>query len=281
MKTRSRFTPTGFTFYLPALTLVSALILGSPASVNTVQQLSAAQPMVTAITEESVTQEKIISETPESESAPVEIAVQKAPTEPTVDPAVTANAYTISAGDTVSAVAARYGVDLEKMLAANGLTIYSTITPGDVLKFTGPAVPLRSPVPPKPAPSERQVDPAKTTAAATAAIPKATGRVITLSGSGGQGMIDRCAGPIHFTPITQAFSITEHDYCGGWARFSGIQIGETVTITGKGTYKVTGRGVVPNPGDLDDLSSALGGIPPVFLQTCIPGTRTMLVIGLT
>lgn len=148
------------------------------------------------------------------------------------------------------------------MLAANGLTVNSPITPGQVLKFTGPPVKVKA-VQAVPAP----------------AAPPA-GRVITLAGAGGQGMVDRCIGPVHFTPVVESYSITEHDFCGGWARFSGIQVGETVTVTGLGTYTVTGRGVVPNPGTMANLSAVLGRTPPVFLQTCIPGTRTMLVIGL-
>ncbi|HEX9227773.1 MAG TPA: LysM domain-containing protein [Arthrobacter sp.] len=294
-------------YRLPALVLASALILGTSSCASTAQLLPGQLAPVSA----SATESAAPTETATATAAPTATATQEAPAPaatpapapeavpapapapepapapapaPAPDPAIAANAYKIVVGDTVSGVAARYGVNLAGMLAANGLTIYSPIRPGEILKFTGPAVPLRDPAP-APAPAKKAAVPApaasvKKAAAAPAAPAPSAGRVITLAGSGGQGMIDRCIGPVHFTPISQSYSITEHDYCGGWARFSGIQVGETVTITGVGTYKVTGRGVVPNPGTMNHLAAVLGGIPPVFLQTCIPGTRTMLVIGL-
>jgi hypothetical protein len=94
-------------------------------------------------------------------------------------------------------------------------------------------------------------------------------------------MVDACIGPIHFTPNDgYSLFITEHDFCGGWARFSGIGVGETVSIPGYGTYTVTGRGQVPNPGTTDDVISVFGGFPRAILQTCIPGTSQMLLIAL-
>lgn len=106
-------------------------------------------------------------------------------------------------------------------------------------------------------------------------------RTIFVAGSGGQAMVDRCIGPIHFTP-TDAYSlfITEHDFCGGWARFSGIAVGETVSIPGYGTYTATARGQVPNPGTTNDVIRVFGGFPRAILQTCIPGTSQMLLIAL-
>lgn len=94
-------------------------------------------------------------------------------------------------------------------------------------------------------------------------------------------MVDRCIGPIHFTP-TDAYSlfITEHDFCGGWARFSGIGVGETVIIAGYGTYTATGRGQVPQGGTTNAVSAVFGGFPRAILQTCIPGTNQMLLIAL-
>ena len=93
--------------------------------------------------------------------------------------------------------------------------------------------------------------------------------------------MDSCIGPIHFTP-TDAYSlfITEHDFCGGWARFSGIGVGETVNIVGYGTYTVTARGQVPQGGTTNNVAAVFGGFPRAILQTCIPGTNQMLVIGL-
>jgi len=37
---------------------------------------------------------------------------------------------------------------------------------------------------------------------------------------------------------------------------------------------------VPNPGTTNNVSAVFGGFPRVILQTCIPGTSQMLVIGL-
>lgn len=295
-------------YRIPALVLASALILGTSSCASTAQLLpgqlapvsasatasaaptetatATATPTATATAtaaQETPAPAATPAPAPEAAPAPAPAPAPEPAPSPAPDPAIAANAYKIVVGDTVSGVAARYGVNLAGMLAANGLTIYSPIRPGEILKFTGPAVPLRDPAPaPAPAPAKKAAAaaPAKKAAAAPAAPAPSAGRVITLAGSGGQGLIDRCIGPVHFTPISQSYSITEHDYCGGWARFSGIQVGETVTITGVGTYKVTGRGVVPNPGTMNHLAAVLGGIPPVFLQTCIPGTRTMLVIGL-
>jgi LysM repeat protein len=54
--------------------------------------------------------------------------------------ALTANAYTVVAGDSVWSIAQRFGVDWQEMLAANGLGPYSVILPGQVLKLRGLAV---------------------------------------------------------------------------------------------------------------------------------------------
>ena len=94
-------------------------------------------------------------------------------------------------------------------------------------------------------------------------------------------MVDACIGPIHYTPNDgYSLFITEHDFCGGWARFSGIGVGETVSIPGYGTFTVTGRGTVPNPGTTNDVIAVFGGFPRAILQTCIPGTSQMLLIAL-
>ncbi|MCD4851671.1 peptidoglycan-binding protein, partial [Arthrobacter sp. AK01] len=107
------------------------------------------------------------------------------------------------------------------------------------------------------------------------------GWTIHVAGAGGQDLVDACIGPVHFTP-TDAYSlfITEHDYCGGWARFSGITVGQTVTLAGYGTYTVDALGQVPLGGTTDHVSAVFGGFPKAVLQTCIPGTNRMLVIAL-
>ena len=206
------------------------------------------------------------------------VAADPPPSAPSEEPAATvdANQYVVVPGDTVGAIAARFGVDVYSMLAANGLGVHSIIQPGQTLKVTGPpvAVPAEAPVAPEPA-----LAPAAPAAAAPPAAPAA--RTIYVAGSGGQAMVDRCIGPIHFTP-TDAYSlfITEHDFCGGWARFSGIGVGETVVLSGYGSYTATGRGQVFQGGTTNDVAAVFGGFPRAVLQTCIPGTNKMLLIAL-
>ena len=199
---------------------------------------------------------------------------------PAPEPAGDPNVYTVVSGDTVGAIAANHGVDMNAMLAANGLGAYSIIYPGQTLLLTGPAIAVAAPTPapaaaPAPAPAAAPA-PAPAPAPAAPAV-----RTIYVAGSGGQSMVDACIGPINFTPNDgYSLFITEHDFCGGWARFSGIGVGETVSITGYGTYTVTGRGTVPNPGTTNDVIAVFGGFPRAILQTCIPGTSTMLLIAL-
>lgn len=213
--------------------------------------------------------------------------VRKAAPAPAKAPA--ANTYMVVAGDTVGSIAARFGVDVNSMLAANGLGPYSIIVPGQTLKLTGPAVavpkaavapaPAQAPAPAKaPAPAPA---PPPVAAAARAAAPAPAVRTIYVAGAGGQALVDSCIGPIHFTP-TDGYSlfITEHDFCGGWARFSGIGVGERVDIPGYGSYTVAARSQVPNPGTTNDVAAVFGGFPRAVLQTCIPGTSQMLVIAL-
>ena len=212
-----------------------------------------------------------------AEAAPPPPAVEPAPA-PEPAPAADGNQYTVVPGDTVGAIAGRFGVDMNAMLAANGLGQYSIIIPGQTLVLTGPAVAAPAAVP--------AAAPAATPAAAPAPAPVPVAaapavRTIYVAGAGGQSMVDACIGPIHFTPNDgYSLFITEHDFCGGWARFSGIGVGETVSIPGYGTYTVTARGQVPNPGTTNDVINVFGGFPRAILQTCIPGTSQMLLIAL-
>lgn len=217
-------------------------------------------------------------------AAPVEPPPAPAPPPPAPEPAPAPapapagdpNIYTVAPGDTVGGIAARFGVDLNAMLAANGLGAYSIIYPGQTLKLTGPAVaiPAAAPAPAyAPAPAAA---PAPTFVQAAPAV-----RTIYVAGAGGQALLDTCIGPIHYTPNDgYSLFITEHDFCGGWARFSGIAVGETISIPGYGTYTATARGQVPNPGTTNDVIAVFGGFPRAILQTCIPGTSLMLLIAL-
>ncbi|SKB40449.1 Zonula occludens toxin [Arthrobacter sp. 31Cvi3.1E] len=226
---------------------------------------------------------------PPAEAAPAAVpavvaepapAAEAAPAPPAGDP----NLYTVASGDTVGSIAARFGVDVNAMLAANGLGAYSVIVPGQVLKLTGPPVAPVAPPAAVQAPvaqAQAAAAPAVVAAPAPAPAPAPAVRTIYVAGAGGQSLVDACIGPINYTP-TNAYAvfITEHDFCGGWARFSGIGVGETVSIPGYGTFTATGRGQVPNPGTTNDVAAVFGGFPAVVLQTCIPGTNQMLVIAL-
>jgi LysM repeat protein len=218
---------------------------------------------------------------PAAVAAPAETPALPAP-EPA--PVTDTNLYTVVPGDTVGGIAARHGVDMNAMLAANGLGGYSVIVPGQTLKLTGPAVAVSAPAPAQAvAPVQAAAAPAPVAAPAPAApAPAAPAiRTIYVAGAGGQSMVDACIGPIHFTPNDgYSLFITEHDFCGGWARFSGIAVGETVSIPGYGTYTATARGQVPNPGTTNDVIRVFGGFPRAILQTCIPGTNQMLLIAL-
>lgn len=149
-------------------------------------------------------------------------------------------------------------------------------TPAVVHPSAEPAAPAV--VSPVEAPAA-QAPSTETPAAETPQAP--AGWTIPIAGSGGQDLVDACIGPVHYTP-TDAFSlfITEHDYCGGWERFSSIGVGQTVTLPGYGTYTVSARGQVPLGGTTSHVSAAFGGFPKAVLQTCIPGTSQMLVIAL-
>lgn len=196
--------------------------------------------------------------------------------EPAPAPAGDPNLYTVVPGDTVGGIAGRYGVDTNAMLAANGLGFYSIIVPGQTLKLTGPAVEVSAPAPAAAVAASPAYVPAPAPVQAAPAV-----RTIYVAGAGGQAMVDACIGPIHYTPNDgYSLFITEHEFCGGWARFSGIGVGETVSIPGYGTYTATARGQVPNPGTTNDVIAVFGGFPRAILQTCIPGTNQMLLIAL-
>ncbi|KRE65239.1 hypothetical protein ASG92_17635 [Arthrobacter sp. Soil736] len=269
-----------------AAAAVAAGLLGASAVVNAVvppgsggasaagQPASAAEatpePAVANPTP-SATAAAPVAKAPAAKAAAVKAPAKAPATVRTAAPAraPAANTYTVVAGDTVGTIAARFGVDVNMMLAANGLGPYSVIVPGQTLKLTGPAVEA-----PKAAAAPAPVQ-------APAPAPAPAVRTIYVAGAGGQAMVDSCIGPIHFTP-TDGYSlfITEHDFCGGWARFSGIGVGERVDIPGYGSYTVAARSQVPNPGTTNDVAAVFGGFPRAVLQTCIPGTTQMLVIAL-
>ncbi|MDP9882556.1 type II secretory pathway pseudopilin PulG [Sinomonas atrocyanea] len=139
--------------------------------------------------------------------------------------------------------------------------------------------------------AQAQAQAARTQPAQVAAAPPAPVRLapapaqppsafIPVVGAGGQASVDACQGPVRFTPVTVSISIAEHDLCGGWNRMSWIQPGTKVTVQGYGTFTAFARMVVPKGAGEGVLGGFAGGYPPIFLQTCIPGTSQMLLIAL-
>ena len=53
--------------------------------------------------------------------------------------AAAASAYTVASGDTMGAIAAKHGVNLDALLASNGLSYASVIYPGQQIKLSGGA----------------------------------------------------------------------------------------------------------------------------------------------
>ncbi|MBP3043043.1 LysM peptidoglycan-binding domain-containing protein [Arthrobacter jiangjiafuii] len=70
----------------------------------------------------------------ESYSAPAVAAAPAAASE-----AAAASTHVVVSGDTLSAIAATYGVTLDDVLALNGLALESVIYPGDVITYAGGA----------------------------------------------------------------------------------------------------------------------------------------------
>lgn len=107
-------------------------------------------------------------------------------------------------------------------------------------------------------------------------------RYINVALAGGQDVIDWEAGPVLF-PLPGNFPpyIAEHDFAGGWARFGTLSAGMQVNMSGlvTGTYTVGQIINVPKGGSTAEFS-AFATMPKVMLQTCIPGTSRMIVVGL-
>lgn len=155
-----------------------------------------------------------------------------------------------------------------------------------VIKSAPPVTaPIQTPapeIPPAPNPVPTQ-PPTPTPMPPVAPAPVAPDvRYIHVGLSGGQETLDLGRGPVlysEFSPFGPY--VAEHDFAGGWERFGTLSAGMTVTMTGlvNGTYTVGQIINVPKGGTTDELL-AFGEMPKVFLQTCIPGTTRMIVVGL-
>lgn len=101
--------------------------------------------------------------------------------------------------------------------------------------------------------------------------------------TGGQGVVDLGRGPVLGTMLGAGWPpyIVEHDHAGGWARFGSLRQGMTVKVSGLvgGTYTVGQIINVPKGGSSSELF-AFKTMPKVLLQTCVPGTSRMIVVGL-
>lgn len=134
------------------------------------------------------------------------------------------------------------------------------------------------PLPSAPAP----VAPVVAQPAPVAAKPAPVGRNIYVGVSGGQETVDRCIGPVLFPlpdPNIPVY-IAEHDGCGGWQRIGTLTKGETVNMSGlvKGTYTVQEIVTVKKKSNSDQINFSRKHS--VVLQTCIPSTDWMIVVGL-
>lgn len=151
----------------------------------------------------------------------------------------------------------------------------------DPVQVAVPPAPAQSnyaPKPYNPSPAPAPVRAAEPVVPAPAPV-AAAGRTIHVGISGGQSTIDSCRGPVLYTPAGMNY-VAEHENCGGWDRIGTLQQGMTVTMSGlvSGTYTVGGIINVAKGADSSALAPLMGAS--VMLQTCIPGTNMMVVVGL-
>lgn len=116
----------------------------------------------------------------------------------------------------------------------------------------------------------------------TTPAPAAVAREVYVGLAGGQSVVDLGRGPVLF-PLAGVFPpyVAEHDALGGWERFGTLSAGMTVRMTGlvTGTYTVGQIINVPKGGTADEFRK-FTVMPKVMLQTCVPGTARMIVVGL-
>jgi LysM repeat protein len=95
----------------------------------------------------------------QAQAPAVQAPAVQAPAPAPAAPGVAAVSHTVVPGDTLGAIAARHGVDLNTVLSANGLSLSSVIYPGDQILIPGPGqaaaapqtAPQTVPAAPKPA----------------------------------------------------------------------------------------------------------------------------------
>lgn len=118
--------------------------------------------------------------------------------------------------------------------------------------------------------------------AAPEAVTSGVDREVYVGLTGFQSVVDLGRGPVLW-PLGAGYPpyVAEHDGDGGWARFGSLRPGNTVRMTGlvTGTYTVGQIINVPKGGTTDEFKK-FSVTPKVMLQTCIPGTSRMIVVGL-
>jgi len=128
----------------------------------------------------------------------------------------------------------------------------------------------------------RQVPSVDAVPAIVVTAPEPETRYVNVALAGGQSVVDQGRGPVLF-PLGDGFPpyIAEHDMTGGWARFGTLRAGMKVNLSGlvTGSYTVGQIITVPKKSNTNELK-AFTQMPKVMLQTCIPGTSQMIVVGL-
>ena len=98
--------------------------------------------------------QKINLDAPATSSPPAAPSAPAAPAPAEVQAASGAGSYTVAPGDTISAIAAKHGVSLSGVLAANGLTPASIIRPGQQITLGGGTVSVAASSPVAAAPTD-------------------------------------------------------------------------------------------------------------------------------
>ncbi len=100
-----------------------------------------------------------LTDTPIPTNTPLPTEPPPAPTEPPPTEAPISTVHVVQAGETLSGIAARYGVTVEAIMGANGLADRSRIRTGQELMIPAPGENV--PPPPTPAPVQEQPPPAE------------------------------------------------------------------------------------------------------------------------
>jgi hypothetical protein len=110
----------------------------------------------------------------------------------------------------------------------------------------------------------------------------AVSREVYVGLAGGQHEVDLQQGPVLYQ-LGGGFPpyVAEHDIAGGWARFGTLTVGMTVRMSGlvTGIYTVGQIINVPKGATTNEFRK-FNVMPKVMLQTCVPGTNRMIIVGL-